>query len=197
MRFRATVSSLVGLLVMGLAVPAMAVGGGKPLEHERFDERFVEEPDAQVLDLCGVEVRTEFHYWGSFTLYSDMSARTHQNTEIVATDPSTGEVLLVERNASQVSSEPVVEIVDEGAGTLTATFEATFRGVPFKWRIPGEGVIILDAGTVTMTFTVVTDLETGEEISFEVAYSDVHGPHPSHSQSEIEWTEMFCGAMGA
>ena len=41
--------------------------------------------------------------------------------------------------------------------------------MPFKLRIPGEGVIVLDGGTVTITATVVTDLETGEEIVFEVA----------------------------
>ena len=110
---------------------------------------------------------------------------------------STHPGLLIERNASNVFSEPVVEAIDEEAGTLTATFVNTFRGAPFKWQIPGEGVIILDAGTVTITTTVVTDLATGEEISFEVAYSDMHGPHPSLFQSESEWTEMFCGAMGA
>lgn len=92
---------------------------------------------------------------------------------------------------------PVVEVVDEQAGTLTVTFKTTYRGVPYKWRIPGEGVILADAGTVTVAFTVVTDLATGEFISDEVTYSDLHGPHPSLSQSESEWTELFCGAMGA
>ena len=185
-------------MFMPVAVPSvLAAGGGKPLVQEQFDTRFVEEPDLFVLAVCGVEVRTEFHFWGNSTVYPDMSARTHQNTQIISTDSATGEVLLIEQTASNVFSEPAVEVVDEEAGTLTVTFEDTFRGAPFKWRIPGEGVIILDAGTVTFTTTLVIDLATGEELSFDVAYSDMHGPHPSLLQSDSEWTEMFCGAMGA
>ena len=94
---------MVGLAVavlMAIAVPSvLAMEGGKPLVQEQFDTRFVEEPDLLVLAVCGVEVRTEFHFWGNFTLYSDLSARTHQNSEIISTDPVTGEVLLIERNA--------------------------------------------------------------------------------------------------
>ena len=189
---------LAMLLLMAMAAPtALAVGGGKPIAQERFDDRFVEDPDLFVLEVCGVEVRTEFHFWGHFTLYADMTARNHLNTEIVSTDPDTGQVLFIERNAADVFSEPTVEIVDEEAGTVTVMFEDTFRGLPLRWQIPGEGVILLDAGTVTISGTVVIDLATGEEISSEVAYSDVHGPHPSLDQSDSEWTEMFCGAMGA
>jgi hypothetical protein len=69
--------------------------------------------------------------------------------------------------------------------------------VPLKWRVPGEGVILLDAGTVTFTTTVVIDLATGEEISFEQTLSDLHGPHPSLTQPESETEDIFCSAMGA
>jgi hypothetical protein len=189
-------TALVVVALVATAVPtALAAGGGRPLEQERFDDRFVEDPDLFVLDVCGVAVRTEFHFWGSFTLYPDMTARTHFNTDIVSTDPDTGEVLLVERNAGNSFSEPAVEIFDEEAGTLTLMFEDTFRGVPFKWRVPGEGVILLDAGSVTFNTTLVIDLDTGEVISFEDTLSDVHGPHPSLTDSER--LEIFCEAMGA
>jgi hypothetical protein len=188
---------VVVALVATAASTAMAAGGGRPLVQERFDDRFVEDPDLFVLDVCGVEVRTEFHFWGTFTLYADMTARTHFNDDIVSTDPATGEVLLVERNAGNVFSDPVVEIIDEDAGTLTVMFEDTFRGVPFKWRVPGEGVVLLDAGTVTFNTTLVIDLATDEIISFEETLSDLHGPHPSLTLPESESTNIFCEAMGA
>lgn len=141
-------------------------------------------------------MRTEFHFWGTFTLHADMTARTHVNSHIVSTDPDTGEVLLVERNSANVFSEPVMETVDEEAGTLKVMFEDTHRGVPLKWRVPGEGVILLDAGTVTFTGTVVIDLATDEIISFDETISDLHGPHPSLTEPESEINALFCGAMG-
>lgn len=184
---------LAALLVMATAAPALAAG--KPLVQERFDDRFVEEPDQFVLDVCGVEVRTEFHFRGKFTLYPDMSARTHFNDAVTSISSATGEVLLLERNAGNVFSQPVVEIIDEEAGTLTVMFEDTFRGVPLKWRVPGEGVILIDAGTVTIGGTVVIDLATDEVISEDVQLTDMHGPHPSLTQPESEIMEIFCSAM--
>ena len=100
-------TALVVVALVATAAPAaLAAGGGRPLFQERFDDRFVEDPDPFPLDACGVEVRTEFHFWGSFTLYPDMSARSHVNDHIVSSDPATGEVLLVERSSSNVFSEP-------------------------------------------------------------------------------------------
>lgn len=186
---------VVVVLLVAASPAALAAGGGRPLIQERFDDRFVEDPEPFVLDVCGVEVRTEFHFWGNFTLYADMTARTHVNAHIVSTDPM-GKVLLVERNAFNVFSEPVVEIIDEEAGTLTVMFEDTFRGVPLKWRVPGQGVILLDAGTVTFTVTLVIDFDTGDVISFEEAISDMHGPHPFLTEPESEIIALFCGAMG-
>lgn len=191
-------TALVVVALVATALPtALAAGGGRPLEQERFDDRFVEDPDLFVLDVCGVAVRTEFHFWGNFTLYPDMTAREHVNVDIVSSDPETGEVLLVERSSSSRFSEPVVEIVDEEAGTLTLTFDDTHRGLPFKWRVPGEGVVLLDAGTVNIIVTVVIDLATDEVIAFEETFLDLHGPHPSLALSETEQTEIFCAAMGA
>lgn len=194
MRRLSRTALVVVVLVAATAPAALGAGGGKPLQ-EKFDDRFVEEPDPFVLEICGVEVRTEFHFWGNFTLYPDMTARTHFNDHVVSTDPDTGEVLLVVRNSGNVFSEPLVETIDEEAGTLTVMFEDTFRGVPLKWRVPGEGVILLDAGTVTFTGTVVIDLATDEIISFDETISDMHGPHPFLTQPEDEIIALFCEAM--
>lgn len=197
MRRISRVVLVVSVLVVVAAPAALAAGEGKPLIQERFDDRFVENPEQFVLDVCGVEVRTEFHFWGNFTLYSDMTSRTHLNSNIVSTDPATGEVLVVERNSGNTLSAPLVEIVDEQAGTLTVMFEDTVRGAPLKLRVPGEGVILLDAGTVTFTGTVVIDLATDEVISFEETISNMHGPHPSLTEPASEIEDIFCGAMGA
>ena len=184
-------------VLMGVAVPsALAVGGGEPLVRVHVDDRFVEEPDQYTLDVCGVEVRAEFHVWGHFTVFDDMTTVTRINREIVSTDPATGDVLLVESAGGIVFDEGIVdEIADEEAGTLTIKSEVIFRGVPIKWRIPGEGVVILDAGTVTSTLTLVFDLASSDLIFVDVTYSDLHGPHPSLTQPGL--TDVFCVAMGA
>ena len=119
----------------------------------------------------------------------------HANVD-VSTDPATGEALLIERNVINGLSGPVVEVVEEGAGTLTVGFKSTYGGVPYKSQSPGERVILLDAGPSTVTFTVVTNLATTELISDENDVLKLHGPHPSLSPSESEWTELVCGAMG-
>ena len=104
-------------------------------------------------------------------------------------------MLLVERNAFNVYRPFRVWEIDEQAGTVTATFVVTTKGVPFKWQIPGEGVIILDAGTVTFTQVVVSDLVTGDLISVEEFYSDMHGPHPSLTGTG--GAGLFCEALQA
>jgi hypothetical protein len=58
-------------------------------------------------------------------------------------------------------------------------------------------VVLLDAGTVTFTVTVVIDLATDEVISFEETISNLHGPHPSLTQPDNETMEIFCEALGA
>jgi hypothetical protein len=194
----------VGILALAVAtlmlsvVPAVWAQGGKPVFVDRFDDRFVEDPDLFVLDFCGIDgVRTEFHFKGSFTLYEDGSAKLHLNEDIVSTDSATGSVLLVVRNAFNVFSEPVEEIVDEDAGTLTLIFDDTFVGLPLMWMVPGEGVLIRDAGVVRFVATVVLDLETGEEISFTAEITELHGPHPFLDLSDEEIAGIFCGAMSA
>lgn len=194
----------VGILALAVAtlmlsvVPAVGAQGGKPVFVDRFDDRFVEDPDLFVLDFCGVDgVRTEFHFKGSFTLYEDGSAKVHLNEHIVSTDSATGSLLLVTRNAFNIFSEPVEEIVDENAGTLTLIFDDIFVGLPLRLMVPGEGVLLRDAGVVRFVATVVLDLETGEEISFTEEIIELHGPHPFLDLSDEEFAEIFCGAMSA
>lgn len=194
----------VGILALAVAtlmlsvVPAVWAQGGKPVFVDRFDDTFVEDPDLFVLDFCGIDgVRTEFHFKGSFTLYEDGSAKLHLNQKIVSTDSATGSLLFIERIAFNVFSEPVEEIVEEEAGTLTLIFDDTFVGLPLRWMVPGQGVLLRDAGVARFVATVVLDLETGEEISFTEEITELHGPHPSLDLSDEEVAGIFCGAMSA
>jgi hypothetical protein len=182
---------LAMLLVIATAAPALAAG--KPPIQERFEAETVEEPHQFILEECGVEVRAEFHFQGTFTLYPDMSSRTHTNISGRFVSSETGELLLVERNSVNLFHEPVVEVIDEEAGTLTLMFEDTLRGATFKWRVPGEGVVHLEAGTATFRATLVIDLATFELISSDEEITDVHGPHPTLTESEI--LEVLCAAM--
>lgn len=191
---RLAMLALLGATVTLVMAPAVQANGGKPIFQEKFDDRFVDDPDFFVLDVCGVEVATEFHFFGKFTLFGDMSSKLHVNVDIQTVDPGTGAILLREKDALNVFSEPVVEILDETAGTLTIMFEDTVTGNPFKWLVPGEGVLIRDAGQVTFSGTVVIDLATGDVISFDEEIS-IKGPHPGLDLSEEEILAIFCGAM--
>ena len=192
---RLAILALMGAMLTVVISPAAQANGNKPIFQEKFDDRFVEDPDLFVFDVCGVEVATEFHFFGKFTLFSDMSSKTHVNVNIQSVDPDTGAILLREKDTLNIFSEPVVEILDEAAGTLTIIFEDTVKGNPFKWLVPGEGVLILDAGQVTFSATLVIDLATGDVISFDEAISNIKGPHPALDSSEEEFLAIFCGAM--
>ena len=187
--------SVLAVATTGLVVSSAAAVEPRRIVHERFDDRFVEDPDAAALELCGVEVVSDFHIWGSFTLFEDLSAISHVNFAVNSVDAETGAVRLYERDGFTVFSEPVLETIDEVAGTLTLVFEETHKGTPLKWLIPGEGVILLGAGQVTFTATMVIDLATGEEISFEQEFSGVRGPHPALDLTRDEAIAAFCGAM--
>lgn len=179
-----------------LAVPAGAESGRKPLLREQIDDRFVEEPDLHALDVCGIEVRFEGRVRGHFVLYGDLTARRHLNIEFTWYDLQTGAPLFVERDAETFFEVPISETVDQQAGTLTLVFESTIIGLPLKGIVPGEGVIIRDAGRITEIVTVVLDLETGAELSVSGQFTDdVSGPHPFAELTPAERDAVFCDAL--
>jgi hypothetical protein len=191
----------LGVLTCGPAAAVLAGNHGEPpsrqpIAREQIDDRFVDEIDPFALDVCGVEVRVEGRIWGHVVLYSDESARRHLNIEIIWSDPETGDVLLVERDAETFFEEaPISQTVDEQAGTLTIVFEAKITGLPLKGVVPAEGVLIRDAGWITQLVTVVLDLETGEEISVADQFLDVRGPHPFAELTPAERDALFCTAI--
>lgn len=181
--------ALLLLLVVGLAPAAVA---GPPLVMEKFEDVFGPERDPFLSDVCGFDVFVEVHVKGKFTLFDDLSAKEHVNVHVVFTNPETGAAFL-ERDAFTVFSDPVSETVEDDI--LTVRFSDTFKGLPLKWMQPGNGVLIRDAGQVTFEVTIVIDLMTGEEISFDEQISIVKGPHPFLDLSFEETDAIGCGAL--
>jgi hypothetical protein len=203
-RRRALLGSVLGVVLIaqafGPATPAVAAAhdaepGRQPLAREQIDERFVEEPDPFALDVCGVEVRVEGRVRGHYVLYGDLTARQHLNIEITWSDLQSGDTLLVERDAETFFQVPISETVDAQAGTLTLVYETTITGLPLKGIVPGDGVLIRDAGWITELVTVVLDLATGEEISVDGQFLGVRGPHPFAGLTPAERDALFCGAL--
>jgi hypothetical protein len=198
---RRTMGLLAGIVMTAVLVGVSAIAANaaddsrKPLLREQIDERIAEEVDPFALEVCGVEVRIEGRIWGQFILYGDLTARQHLNIEVTWSDPSTGDTLLVERDAETFFEIPVSETVDEQAGTLTLVFETTITGQPLKGVIPGEGVLIRDAGWATEIVTVVLDLATGEELSVDEQFIEFRGPHPFIELTPAERDAQFCSAV--
>ena len=74
----------------------------------------------------------------------------------------------------------------------------TFRGVPIKWSAPGFGVIVRDAGNVSLARTLYyngpgfEDDEFFQEITFEA------GPHPTlqgSAQFNEDWIAEYCAIL--
>ena len=203
-RRRSLLGSVLGVVLIvqasGPATTAVAGGhdaapGRRPLLHEQIDDRFVEEPDPFVLDVCGVVVRVEGRVWGHVVQYGDLTSRQHLNIEITWSDPQSGDTLLVERDAETFFQVPISETVDEQAGTLTLVYETTIVGLPLKGIVAGAGVLIRDAGWITELVTVVVDLETDEVLMVDGQFLDFRGPHPFAALTPAERDELFCVAL--
>lgn len=169
--------------------------GRKPLVREQIDERFLEEPDQFALDVCGIAVRVEGRVRGHFVLYGDMTTRRHLNIEITWSDLQSGDKLFVERDAETFFEVPISETVDEQAGTRILVFETRITGLPLKGIVPGEGIVIRDAGWATELVTVVLDLATGEVITVDGQFLGFRGPHPFAALTPAERDAVFCRAL--
>lgn len=167
----------------------------RPLLREKIDDRFVEDPDPFARDVCGIEVRVEGRVWGHSVQYGDLTVRQHLNIKFTWTDPRSGETLLVERDAETFFQVPISETIDEQAGTLTVVYETRITGLPLKGVVPGEGVILRDAGWIEERVTVVVDLATGEVVTVDGQFLDSRGPHPFAELTRDERDAVFCSAL--
>lgn len=184
---------LVG--VTGSSAAAAEDRGRGPVHREPISERVVADPDPMALDVCGVEVRRETRVKGHFVAYGNNTTRTHLVTKDVWTDPDSGRVLFASHSAETYFESPVSETVDEDARTVTLVYDLTITGLPVLGRSPGRGVLARDAGRLSTVVTVVRDLDTGGQISFDERIVDVRGPHPFLDLSPEERDAIFCSQL--
>jgi hypothetical protein len=141
------------LALGGLALGATAVLAAPPeIEHSgRYVDTFA---DDFILELCGIETMTTVTEHWTLTTYADGSQRFRVSRTFVPADPR----LPIEYGA--------------GMSFFDANGVQTVHGSPLRLRRPGEGIILLDAGLVTLS-----DDPT------------IRGPHPS---LDMELADAYC-----
>lgn len=179
-----------GVLLTAISVAASA-GQPQSVDKDRgSDGPFI---DPVLTNWCGTEILVTFEWKTKTTYFDDGMNRLHVNYDWIMFNPANG-ATVIETGAFNVTTPPVMELVDENLGTLTLIFEETTMGVPLKWRQPGVGVLLRDAGTVNFQLTLMFDLST-EELLDESFSADTNGPHPSLFMSEPEMADIICGAL--
>ena len=162
---------LASTLTAVLAAPAAAA--------QPYVERFSNADsgqDAFLTEACGAPITKAWSERGTYIEYADGSIKLHVNFQATYSGPGGS---AQEHGAWTLHGSPITVTIDEVAGTLTETFTDRHTGLPVKGMIPGSGIIVRDAGSVTFDVTVVFDLESGDFISFSSVPRDVRGPHPS------------------
>ena len=184
---------LAVLMGMLLAMTSMSAVGGQPLFMDKISGSEGPFVDPVLLAWCGTEILITFDYKGKVTVFDDDTTRQHINYDWVMFNPANG-ATVIETAAFNAITLPVMQLVDEEVGTLTMIFEDTVKGMALKWRQPGVGVLLRDAGTVNFQFTMVFDLSTWELLD-ESLNITANGPHPSLSLSDPERAAIICSAL--
>ena len=146
------------LIAGTLAIATLSVGAGGALaakpetEHSgQFRETFF---DDFIYDLCGIETMTTVTERWTLTTYADGSQRFTNSRKFVPADTR----IPIEYGAAM--------------STWDANGVQTVHGSPIRLQLRGGGIVLLDAGFVTLS-----DDPT------------VHGPHPSLG---LDLAELYC-----
>ena len=146
------------LIAGTLAIATLAAGAGGALaakpesEHSgQFRETFF---DDFIYDLCGIETMTTVTERWTLTTYADGSQRFTNSRKFVPADTR----IPIEYGAAM--------------STWDANGVQTVHGSPIRLQLRGGGIVLLDAGFVTLS-----DDPT------------VHGPHPS---LDLDLAELYC-----
>ena len=126
-------------------------------------------------------------------MFDDLTTRQQINYDWTMFNPVTDKSV-IETGAFNVTTLPVMELVDEDLGTLTLIFEDSIKGLAFKWSQPGVGVLLRDAGVITYQLTLVLDMDTGGVIDEDFNILS-KGPHPFSYMSEPDKAAIICGAL--
>src|SRR3954453_11995746 len=164
MRPPTAVRALVATLIATFAVLVGTASAAKSIEqfHDRFTDRYSTE-------LCGIAVDVVAVVTSNYTLYTDESFKNTFSIRNTITNPATGKSVLTSA-AGQSSGPP--PIIDETARTIT--FVSTYKGLPERVQTPHGGVLLREAGIITIASTF--DLDPGEFISR--THIVTSGPHP-------------------
>ena len=182
--------SVFGFGAIAFASFALA---GPPALMEKFEDSGGPFLDPVASANCGFEVLYTFQEKGKFTASEDGSYRLHRNSTIVFINAQTG-TELIETSTLNLTGPPVLELVDEDQQTITLIYFDTYTGIPFKWLQPGTGVLLRDAGRVTINLSLVFDFD-GNFISLSEEFTGVKGPHPSLFMSNSDYIALGCGAL--
>jgi hypothetical protein len=181
LRFRAGVRRLA--VATGVALALMAIAGAPAAlaqgqQHDHFRDIFTDVDDdfcetGETINIAGNVVVNEWSapHKGDF--------KSIANGTITLTNPLTGDTA-VNRFAGpnwvvNISGDPEGDHVEE----------VTVKGLPERWKLAHDRVLIRDAGYVVIRNTVEND----EVVDQEVLVS--HGPHPD-LESDFE---LFCETL--
>jgi hypothetical protein len=177
----ATVRKLALVLAGAVALTIGAAGGASAAapvvnEHTNFTDTFSD-------TLCDISGTSTINVVDNFKVYADgTSVDTGRFRQVFTANNGKAVVILA---AGQTGHANPIQNAD---GTIT--FIDTYKGLPEKLSIPGGPTLSRDAGTATITTTV---LPLGDD-DFEIVsqtFSGVHGPHP-----ELEsGFELFCNVI--
>jgi len=176
-----------------LAVMSISAFGAQPISMEKLQESEGPFIDPVLLDWCGAEILITYNMKGKVVVFDDLTARQHINYDWTMFNPVTDKSV-IETGAFNVTTPPVMELVDENLGTLTLIFEDTLKGLVFKWLQPGVGVLLRDAGVISYQLTLVIDMDTGDLIDEDFNILS-KGPHPYSFMSQPDGAAIICGAL--
>jgi len=173
-------SFLAGALGVALAVSgAVTAHAGKADEVIRYHD-VVEFVEPGLTEACGYDVTVSVDAKGTVRFFDDGRVMANEHgTQVLSANGRT----LTNTWAGLFKGQSSETFNDDG--TLTVAFDNSNFGKHEKWVGDDGGVLIMDRGRAHFVGTVVIDLETGEEISFEVAI-DTSGPHPILDQGGLE-----------
>ena len=93
-------------------------------------------------------------------------------------------------------SATTTDIVDTAEGS---SWVDTFRGAPIKFSAPGFGVIVRDAGNLSVARSLVlNDPDDPSDDEFTQAIVSEHGPHPTFfgsAQFNEDWIADYCAIV--
>jgi hypothetical protein len=151
-----------------LVLSAMPASAAAPLHRDSWNDQFSMR-DSGIEQGCGVDHVVAHHrHKGHAAIYEDGRVEVREQFEIVYENQANG--AYVRQSFADALTIGPENTTLEG-DLLTIEFSDTLRGNQMKWQAPGVGVILMDAGVINVSGTVIIDLTITDGdpvISFEL-----------------------------